>query len=46
MDAVIAHQSLIEDALSDAVRPKVNAELSVVFDDMTTIARTAQSPPH
>ena len=37
MDAVIAHQSLIEDALSDAVRLMVNAELSVVFYDMTTI---------
>jgi transposase len=37
MDAVIAHQSVIEEALSDAVRPMVNAELSVVFYDMTTI---------
>jgi transposase len=37
MDAVIAHQSVIEDALADAVRPMVNAELSVVFYDMTTI---------
>jgi transposase len=37
MDAVIAHQSVIEDALADAVRPMTNAELSVVFYDMTTI---------
>ena len=37
MDVVITHQSVIEDALADAVRPMVNAELSVVFYDMTTI---------
>ena len=37
MDAVTAHQSVIEDALAEAVRPLVNAELSVVFYDMTTI---------
>jgi|AntAceMinimDraft_5_1070358.scaffolds.fasta_scaffold05510_3 transposase len=37
MDALIEHQSIIEDAVAAAVRPMVNAELSVVFYDMTTI---------
>ena len=37
MDALVEHQSVIEDALADAVRPMINAELSVVFYDMTTI---------
>ena len=37
MDALIAHQSIIENVLANAVRPMVNAELSVVFYDMTTI---------
>ncbi len=37
MDALIAHQNIIENVLANAVRPMVNAELSVVFYDMTTI---------
>ena len=37
MDALIAHQGIIENVLTNAVRPMVNAELSVVFYDMTTI---------
>jgi len=37
MDALITHQSVIEEAVADAVRPMVSAELSVVFYDMTTI---------
>jgi hypothetical protein len=40
LDALIEHQSVIEDAVAAAVRPMVNAKLSVVFYDMTTI-RTA-----
>jgi transposase len=43
MDALIDHQSVIEDAVADAVRPMVNAELSVVFYDMTTIRASGLS---
>ena len=43
MDALIEHQSVVEDAVAAAVRPMVNAELSVVFYDMTTIRASGLS---
>jgi transposase len=37
MDALIAHQPVLDEALACAVRPLIDAQLSVVFYDMTTI---------
>ena len=37
MDALIDHQSLVDEALAAATRPLLNEQLSVVFYDMTTI---------
>lgn len=37
MDALVDHQSLVDEALAAATRPLLNEQLSVVFYDMTTI---------
>lgn len=37
LDAMVEHQAVIEQVLTDAVRPMVNEDLSVVFYDMTTV---------
>lgn len=37
LDAMVEHHELIEQVLTDAVRPMVNKDLSVVFYDMTTV---------
>lgn len=37
MDAVVEHQTIIDQALVQAVKPLVNEDLAVVFYDMTTI---------
>lgn len=43
MNALIAHKSMIEDVFADAIRPMINAELSVVFFDVIAIRSLALS---
>ena len=37
MDALVEHQGRVQAALAGLLRPLIDQDLSVVFDDMTTI---------